>query len=239
MQRLAERIVFVAALICCWTAVGCGNPTQTREEATSDGGTDTSGGSETDTGAGSDTGTDTGSDTETESNYGMNITIEVVPFQGVDKGEISNLIHDLGFLGAKMVLRDEIPLPQNGYDQGRGQYRASALLQSVESVPGDHLLGITHVDLYEGSFNFVFGLARYPGRAGVVSLFRLRSGGDAQTFRDRAVKESVHEMGHTFGLAHCSDARCVMHFSNSIANTDDKDKFYCNTCRQQISNLFN
>jgi archaemetzincin len=48
------------------------------------------------------------------------------------------------------------------------------------------------------------------------------------------VKEAVHELGHMFGLDHCSDLRCVMHFSNSLADTDRKGRDFCPSCRARL-----
>jgi archaemetzincin len=57
----------------------------------------------------------------------------------------------------------------------------------------------------------------------------------------RALKEAVHELGHTLGLRHCSRSLCVMHFSNSIFDTDKKKSLLCDQCYLQaaiaISNL--
>jgi len=35
----------------------------------------------------------------------------------------------------------------------------------------------------------------------------------------RVIKEAVHELGHAFGLTHCENSKCVMHFSNSLQDT--------------------
>jgi archaemetzincin len=51
---------------------------------------------------------------------------------------------------------------------------------------------------------------------------------------DRTIKEAVHELGHTFGLEHCENARCVMHFSNSLADTDWKQAKFCSQCRPKL-----
>jgi archaemetzincin len=59
-------------------------------------------------------------------------------------------------------------------------------------------------------------------------------GVDAFIFRERAVKEAVHELGHTFGLGHCPDSSCVMHFSNCLDDTDRKGKEYCPECRAKL-----
>jgi archaemetzincin len=44
----------------------------------------------------------------------------------------------------------------------------------------------------------------------------------------------VHELGHTYGLRHCRDPRCVMHFSNSLHDTDVKGAGFCPRCRAQM-----
>jgi archaemetzincin len=43
-------------------------------------------------------------------------------------------------------------------------------------------------------------------------------------------KEAVHELGHAFGLVHCKDFECVMHFSNSIEQVDLKANAFCRKC---------
>ena len=45
---------------------------------------------------------------------------------------------------------------------------------------------------------------------------------DENLFRERALTEAVHELGHTYGLGHCPVSTCVMHFSNSLHDTDLK-----------------
>jgi len=53
----------------------------------------------------------------------------------------------------------------------------------------------------------------------------------------RVVKEAVHELGHTFGLNHCKKRECVMHFSNSLADTDYKGKDFCEDCLNRLESV--
>ena len=57
---------------------------------------------------------------------------------------------------------------------------------------------------------------------------------DPDLYRRRALTECVHELGHTWGLRHCRDARCVMHFSNSLLDTDTKGAAFCSRCTRRL-----
>jgi len=124
------------------------------------------------------------------------------------------------------------------YDPERGQYLAPALLAKLESQgvsKDEKVLGIADVDLYAPGLNFVFGQAYTSSGVAIISLYRLREGpADKAKLLDRATKEAVHELGHTFGLEHCSNSKCVMHFSNSLQDTDIKQVTFCGHCRPKL-----
>lgn len=133
-------------------------------------------------------------------------------------------------------------VPAPAYDPGRRQYRAEAflpLLSPWRQEPGDLLLGITTADLFVPRLNFVFGLAD-PGKGqAVISLARLdpRFYGQPpapELLAIRALKEAVHEVGHLLGLPHCEDPRCIMFFSNTLADTDRKGPGFCPRCRRRL-----
>ena len=126
------------------------------------------------------------------------------------------------------------------YNLQRKQYFSSKLLASLKkSEREERVVGIADVDLYVPRLNFVFGEADIASGTAIVSLCRLRQeyyglASDEALFLGRATKEIVHELGHTFGLGHCPDNKCVMHFSNSLADTDLKETSFCSSCRPKI-----
>jgi archaemetzincin len=131
---------------------------------------------------------------------------------------------------------------QKAYDAGRNQYLATKLFWQMKKSrgdKGDKVLGVVDVDLYAPGLNFIFGQADTAAGTAVISLSRLRqeyygSAADDELFLERTVKEAVHELGHTFGLEHCPDPKCVMHFSNSLADTDWKQAAFCGRCRPKL-----
>jgi archaemetzincin len=126
------------------------------------------------------------------------------------------------------------------YNPDRKQYFSSQLLSSLKkSEREERVVGIVDVDLYVPRLNFVFGEADMVSGTAIVSLYRLRPeyyglAPNEALFLERATKEIVHELGHTFGLGHCPNSKCVMHFSNSLADTDFKEAHFCNKCRPKI-----
>ena len=100
------------------------------------------------------------------------------------------------------------------------------------------LLGVTSADLYIPILTFVFGEALLEGTCAVVSTFRLRQEfyglpANAILLGERLLKEAVHELGHTLGLAHCEDYRCVMAPSHAVEWIDLKENLFCSACRAQ------
>ena len=89
-------------------------------------------------------------------------------------------------------------------------------------------MGLADADCYAPGLNFVFGQATLGGQEACVARLRLRPSfyglpENLPLFRRRVLKEAVRELGHTWGLGHCSDGQCVMVFSNTLQDTDAKE----------------
>ena len=82
----------------------------------------------------------------------------------------------------------------------------------------------------------IFGLGNMPGQAAVVSTFRLKKKArDAAHVQRRLNNTALHEVGHTFGLDHCTEALCpVQDAEGSIANTDAANDVFGPECAAEL-----
>lgn len=128
------------------------------------------------------------------------------------------------------------------HDSRRGQYHATQILRRIRDLERDEdvrAIGVTRLDLFVPILTFVFGEAELGGRCAVVSLQRLDERfyglpAREELLRERLVKEAVHELGHTFGLRHCEDWRCVMTSSHAVDRLDIKAQEFCKECRRAV-----
>ncbi|NIM90871.1 MAG: archaemetzincin family Zn-dependent metalloprotease [Candidatus Aminicenantes bacterium] len=174
----------------------------------------------------------------------MENKIYLVPVGEIEEGMLEALEDHLEKTFQCQVERGEdLGLPEEAYNPQRDQYFSSFIMeglrQSLKAAKPHKILAISDVDLYVEGLNFVFGEAELGGHFCIISLARLRQGfygfpEDKALFLERAKKEAVHELSHTFRLRHCPDSFCVMHFSNSLSDTDRKRASFCSRCQEQL-----
>jgi len=168
--------------------------------------------------------------------------LAVLRIGNVDTETVQHVLHGLSqaFPDVECTFSEDVmSIPKETYNQARHQYHSTRILakmiEYLEKLDFSNVLGVTAFDLYVPGLNFVFGEAHCPGKVAIISLFRLNpefygQSADKQLFYERAVKEAVHEVGHTLGLVHCKNSSCVMFFSNSILDTDRKKSTFCEKC---------
>lgn len=117
------------------------------------------------------------------------------------------------------------PLPTNRNGPYGKQWHAGEVLDALvrKGLPKDAygVMAVTMCDLYpKPEWNFVYGLARLQQRVGVFSFVRHTptSAGTPEFLGAqllyRSLKTLLHEIGHMFGLKHCTWYNCLMRGNN-------------------------
>lgn len=151
-----------------------------------------------------------------------------------------------GAFSARVVVGKLGELPPRAFDVVRQQYVSDGILawlvRSTVYRDYDAIVGLLDADAYTPGLNFVFGQALPSGRVCAVYLARLKpefygENPDELLLSIRVAKEVLHEVGHLFGLGHCDNPLCVMHFSNSVVDTDIKKAKFCANCAKRLGRL--
>lgn len=174
--------------------------------------------------------------------------LEIVPVGGVDHDLIAWLADELRpRFGVRCTIGRPFGCRTEWFDPSREQHCADLILDSLidwRSARGivDAVrlwsLGVADLDLYAADRPFVFGEATIGGCCALIGITRLRDDGGRthkSCFRERVLKEAVHELGHVAGLEHCPTLTCVMYSSPGLAETDRKSPDFCAVCTVRLA----
>jgi len=129
------------------------------------------------------------------------------------------------------------------YDELRRQAWSTPVLARLAErprPPASAVVGVTALDLFVPVFTFVFGEAQVAGHAAIISSCRLRDEyyglpPNPALLLERLMKELLHELGHTQGLRHCGDWRCVMSSAHTVERIDVRQAAFCPDCARFLS----
>lgn len=146
------------------------------------------------------------------------------------------------------------------YSRNENQLNADIMIDSLLMKPkhnNPHCdIILVHDDIYSKNTNFVIGLA-LAGVGAIISVHRFR-GLDEQTRRQCIKTETMHELGHVFGLIpaqrtmcidenpgmHCIN-RCIMRQGTDVPHdwidiTNDRLEYgpLCLLCQTDLKNIF-
>jgi len=169
-------------------------------------------------------------------------TIVLQPLGRVSASDISTARHGIeAMFSARVEVRPAVALPKNAYYPPRRRYRADDLISFLAGrTNSKRVIGLTAVDVSTTKDAVkdwgVLGLGNETMRACVVSTFRMgRKRVPATVFRARLVNVCDHELGHTYGLPHCPNPRCVMADAHGKLSTfDDSTGDFCVDCRAKL-----
>ena len=181
----------------------------------------------------------------TKTNYASSTSMRkkvcIIPIGTIDKEILHYTQKELeDRFNVKIDIGRQLEDPTYAYHKQKKQYHSTKILKRIHKLRltgYDRILGIVDVDLYVPERTFVFGEANIKKKVAVISLTRLRQEfydlpEDLTLFRKRIIIEAVHELGHTYGLRHCTNNKCVMFLSNTISDTDHKGADICSNCRK-------
>ncbi|HVY30704.1 MAG TPA: zinc-dependent metalloprotease family protein [Polyangiaceae bacterium] len=147
------------------------------------------------------------------------------------------------FYRVRLQVADTVALPKSAFYPQRQRYRAERLLDFLAgmSSPGTKIvLGLTAVDISTTKGQVqdwgILGLATLDGRSAVLSSFRCKRGAkSAAHVRARFAKTAVHELGHSFGIEHCTTPGCIMHDGEGSVLTTDGESDLCAATRARLA----
>ena len=169
-------------------------------------------------------------------------TIYLQPYGNFTKEEASKLGKELGKHLFEMFGADfdcealpPWPLSDSLMNKAKSRYRADKIIKSLSAKADDHsiYIGLTHKDIscsIRGNADWgVQGLSLIPGKACVVSTFRVKD-------RHDLWKVACHEFIHTyFNYHHCpkDDPHCLMQDAKGHPNYKNK-KGLCPYCQSVL-----
>jgi len=157
--------------------------------------------------------------------------IVIQPLGNFELKQSNRILSEIKTINPNVVLRENIPFPENTYYKPRDRYRADSIIKCLKNNIGQDsvIVGLSNYDISTTKNGIkdwgVMGLGYLPGKACVVSNFRLPVKNRNQQF----YKLVLHELGHTAGLPHCALKTCLMRDAEG-GNPLNEEIDFCKKC---------
>ena len=180
--------------------------------------------------------------------------IALQPIGNIPENTLNILKHNIEHqYKSTVIILPTITLPDNfiNYEKGK-RYAASSVIKHLKEVMPDtvqYIVGITNEDIYttkkdkwgnirkpESTYKIwgILGLGYKPGKSCIISTARLYSDNEYQ-YMERIIKITLHEIGHNYGLDHCTDKNCLMtDAAERISTVDNAKNHLCSKCYYSI-----
>ena len=158
--------------------------------------------------------------------------IVVQPLGNFKTKEAEQVVTQIKTINPNVVLRQNISFPENSFYKPRNRYSADSIIKNLKNIIGldSVIVGFSHADISTSKNGIqdwgVMGLGYKPGKACVVSDFRLSVKNKNKQF----YKLVLHELGHTAGLPHCKVKTCLMRDAEG-GNPFNQEKSFCRECK--------
>lgn len=135
------------------------------------------------------------------------------------------------------IQKESLVLPKEHYNRERKRYSGTGLLKDLSKLrKGNVVLGLTDEIIFKANelspTYGIFGVS--PVGAYVAVISSTRPSGKQHT-KDHLVKLMMHELGHSFGLNHCSNQHCFM-VDAEHGNKFSQTPSFCIECKTFLNN---
>lgn len=135
------------------------------------------------------------------------------------------------------IQKEPLVLPKEHYNRERKRYSGTGLLKDLSKLhKGNVVMGLTDEIIFKANelspTYGIFGVS--PVGAYVAVISSTRPSGKQHT-NDHLVKLMMHELGHSFGLNHCSNQHCFM-VDAEHGNKFSQTPSFCNECKTFLNN---
>jgi archaemetzincin len=153
------------------------------------------------------------------------------PLGSFESKSTNEVLEKIKKINPNVVVRKALDFPLKSYYKPTNRFRADSIIKILKAQVGEDsvIVALSNKDISTTKGKIkdwgIMGLGYHPGRACIVSDFRLSKKNKKEQF----YKVVLHELGHTEGLPHCKIKTCLMRDAEGGNPIDDETDF-CKNC---------